>query len=391
MAHSQNVKRLFCKLVANAQTTNDIIPLLRLIPVEAIKDAVLGVVRGLDTNTANEMKYKCLSLTDIVPDDITQHITSFSDSLNMKYINKAFNRAFNRCRTLELKRRDEVIRKHEFNPIVKYEAHNAKWIIHPTRTHLSRDEIAKGFRGPINRLKDLVDDVQSGDKLLFYDGKYILTHKSEFRLLSAYDLQLIGVDSFNKVSIQIKNAGNGKLLDLYDGNNLYLKNVKLLYAAHSFRIESRSSVFMENCIVDLAYRSFIDVKDTATFHAKRCLFVGKNREFNENPIKIEWGSNVNIVGCMFAHHNKSCIRLWKDPDRYQYDYDDHGTVLKCVGNIFKDNCGYPIAMDEKTPLKTKQALKSVIRHNILKGYNAVNVNDTVDTANKIYTIKKIYY
>eukprot|EP01083_Nonionella_stella_P102206 290584_1 len=145
-----NAKHLLYKRVANATTTCDIIPLLRFIPLDAIQDTILTVIHGMDTETANEIQYKCLSISDILPDDLIQHIVSFSDSLGIKYINKAFNNCYNKNKALELIQRPQSIEKFVFNPsypTVKYEEHNKTWIIHPTRTHLNSEEIANGYTG----------------------------------------------------------------------------------------------------------------------------------------------------------------------------------------------------------------------------------------------------
>eukprot|EP01083_Nonionella_stella_P166452 556549_1 len=376
-----NAKDLLCKHVCSAQTTNDIIPLLRLIPLEAIQDAILDVIRGMDTNTVHEMKSKCLPITDILPDDLMQYIVSFSDSLCMKYINKAFNNFYNKNKALELKQRQHVIDKHVFNPTVKYEEHNKTWIIHPTRTHLNSEEIALGYTGPLHDLKAVHDAGESGDKLLFHDGHYE-TIDTEIENLCCDDLQFIGLGS----DVVIKLYEDPLLDMLLNGQSVYFKNVKIEMSDTTddgFRIEANSELSMEDC--EIISFSHLDVCKTGRFNAKNCVFSGR-KECNRDPIKVEHGSKVKIIGCTFTHHQKTCIVLH---DRFDVGarcgFSD-ATCLECVGNTFKDNCGYPIAMDN-VPVEFAQTLKSVITNNILEGYNGVNVKDTVDTANKIYEIE----
>eukprot|EP01083_Nonionella_stella_P282384 960902_1 len=170
---AQTVKQFLCDRVRNSQSINDIIHLLRFIPLEAIQDVLMDAIRDLDTNTVKVMQYKYLPMTEILPDDITQHILSFSDSLNMKYINKAFNSGYNKNKALQLKQIQHIIAKQEFNPIVPYDELNTTWVIDPTRTHLNSQEIANGCRGPLNTVEDVKNAAISGDKLLFYDGNYI--------------------------------------------------------------------------------------------------------------------------------------------------------------------------------------------------------------------------
>eukprot|EP01083_Nonionella_stella_P124685 376655_1 len=189
MTHSD---RLLRDHVCNAQSINDIMHLLTLLPFRTIQDSILEVIGGLDTDTANAIRYKCFSITDLLPDDITQHILSFTDSLDVKYVNTVFNNCCNKNNALELKQRPQIIDEQAFNPIVKYEQHNTTWVIHPTRTQLNNEEIANEYGGPLNTLKEAVDAAQPGDKLLFYDGEYIETVEDEVRLLfEGYDLQII--------------------------------------------------------------------------------------------------------------------------------------------------------------------------------------------------------
>eukprot|EP01083_Nonionella_stella_P177713 625461_1 len=104
-----HAKRLLRDYVCNAQSVNDIMHLLTLLPFQTIQDSILEVIGGLGTDTANDIRYKCFSITDILPDDITQHIISFTDSLDMKCVNTVFNSCCNKNNALELKHRQQII------------------------------------------------------------------------------------------------------------------------------------------------------------------------------------------------------------------------------------------------------------------------------------------
>eukprot|EP01083_Nonionella_stella_P281210 956861_1 len=178
-----NVKHYLCEYVSNAQSTNDIIPLLKLIPLGVIQNAMVEAIHDLDSNTANDMQYKLLPITQILPDDVIQYIVSFTDSLHIKCINKAFNMCYNKQRLLQSKQRQCFIDKQMLTPNIEYTTHNQTWIMHPTRTHLSSEEIAFGYKGPMNNLQDAFRAVQSGDKLLLHDGTYTESENTEFSML----------------------------------------------------------------------------------------------------------------------------------------------------------------------------------------------------------------
>eukprot|EP01083_Nonionella_stella_P117993 352094_1 len=383
---TRNVNDLLYERVCNAQSLNDIIPILGLIPMKEIQNALLDVIRGLDTNVINKVQYEGLSLTNILPDDVTQQIVSFSDSIKMKRINKAFNTCYNKNRQRELKQRQSIIDKYEFDPLVKYdERRNKTWIVHPTRTLLlNSEEIAKGYHGPFRGLEEVMhsDSVDSGDKLLFYDGRYEFTEE-ESSWLMGKDLQLIGIG--NNVKFRIYSLR--RIDEDYDGvepvlshpGSLYFQNITI--EIHDpVCIMAGCSVSMENCTL-----MFSDIKvKGGTFNAKCCLFNGNNSG-SCFPISISQcvHSDVNIIGCTFKNHNQTCILLDNDTSG-----DERTTsAIKCVANIFRNNFSYPIATAHMSSspdkFKVKQEQTSTVMHNILEGYNGTHRRDTVDSANEI--------
>eukprot|EP01083_Nonionella_stella_P008072 23283_1 len=356
---------------------------------------------NLDTNTAHDIKYKYFRITDILPDDIMQYIVSFTDSLDIKYINKAFNTGYNKNKALELKQIESIIDEQSFTPIVKYEEHHKTWIIHPTRTQLNSQEIEDGYKGPINLLKQLVGRVRSGDKLLFYDGNYVETEDGELDLVLAHNLQIIGVGN----NVFIKGRQKHGQIEVRD--NVYFRNIKVEFAG--FWIND-GALSMEDCIIMCRQPSSplcssqFDVW-TGCFNAKHCVFYGNDDiqiHVPYGPYLLSVNSHImiNVIGCTFMHHKNTCIRFFDVEDEDHTEYEDVGSDYNfcgnicvefvAVGNIFKDNLGYPIAIDKQAPLKVKQMLKPVVAHNMLEGYNGVNINDVVNTANKIYSSSAEY-
>eukprot|EP01083_Nonionella_stella_P174055 602287_1 len=255
-----------------------------LIPWKAMKEALLAAINGLNTETTNDLQYKCLPITNILPDDLIQHIVSFSDSLAMKYINKAFNGSYNKNKTLELRQRQQVIDKHAFNPSVKYGEKNQTWIIHPTRTHLNSEEIAHGYNGPLKDLKGVKDAVKPGDKLLFYDGYYIETKAIELDNFRN-NLQFIGVGN----EVVIKVYGCSQLIEIGNYGNcqsIYFKNVKI-EMGDPFCIQYNSEIYMEDCEIVMGSSS-IDVSYNGRFNAKNCVFSGQSDAYKVSPISIEY-------------------------------------------------------------------------------------------------------
>eukprot|EP01083_Nonionella_stella_P178633 631595_1 len=349
---ARNLTRLLCDRIDNAQSVHDMLPLLSLIPLQVIREVIVDTIRDLDTDIVNKMQYTCLSMTEIIPCDVIQQIVSFTDSLHLKYVDKTFNVAHNRNQTLHgLSQRQNIIDQYSFAPTLKHGA--ATWIIHPTRTHLTSDEIANRYQGPLNTFMDVMNAARSGDKLLFHDGNYGST--DEYDII----LQLIGFENLN--NLQLIGLGDNVSLtqgdlkiQMHQYHNVYFKNIKII-CTNEISIGGHSRVSMEDC--EIVTCKNIEVCEPAAFNAKNCVFSATAQRNEEYPIQVQYGSHVNIVGCTFTHHNKT-------------------------SNIFKDNLGYPIAVDVSG--EPKRSRKLEIRLNILEGYNGISANDTVDSANKIY-------
>eukprot|EP01083_Nonionella_stella_P107558 311659_1 len=362
-----NVKDLLCEHICNAQTINGILPLLRLIPFQAIQESVLEVIRDLDTNTANDIGYKCLSMTDILPDDLIQYIVSFTDSLQMKYVSKPFNACYHKNKAVELKQRQRAIDKQELTYKPNYQQHNTTWVIHPTRTHLTSEEIANGYEGPMNELKELVENVKKGDKLLFYDGNYVETERAELNVLKKSDVQVIGMGSNVKIKIY-------ETSDDMRSHNLYLKNIKL-EMRDDFVVQS-STMTMEDCEIMMMNGSRILIF-SGIFNARNCVF--RVSDDFDDPLStiLTFGGKVNIIGCTFSQFKRTCVTL----SAFAV------VAVRCIGNMFKDNLEYPIAKDRDASVKYP-----VVTHNTLEGYHGVNGHcSLVDSANKIYIIKDMIY
>merc|ERR1712154_101852 len=89
----------------------------------------------------------------------------------------------------------DIINQQEFEPDVPWNsAKNNTWIIHPTRTYLSDEEMDKGFKGPINDFMQALNGqhAQFGDKLLVY-GQYEYDGANNHGLIINRDVQIIGV------------------------------------------------------------------------------------------------------------------------------------------------------------------------------------------------------
>ena len=127
MAHDASVN----ETVSSAQCFKDLLPFLKLIPTDKLKEFIHQNVK---TTTSNEMYYNSLSIDQILPTDIIGHILSFKclEELNLtKRVSKLWNKLSNQNeKTHYMKLQESLDEKLS----ISYKSTNKTIIVHPSRT-----------------------------------------------------------------------------------------------------------------------------------------------------------------------------------------------------------------------------------------------------------------
>ena len=74
--------------MSNSSDVAQLIPLLPYISLEAIKSVILQEIKELNVETTRNAYFNVLPIDEIIPDDVSQHILTFSGSHHTKGINK---------------------------------------------------------------------------------------------------------------------------------------------------------------------------------------------------------------------------------------------------------------------------------------------------------------
>ena len=418
--------------VSDAHTVKDLMPFLGALSLDKLKDFINQNVDEFNASESKTMYFNSVSIDKILPDDIIQYILSFqSITDNHKtYVSKQWEKLSNQNeRNYYLQLQSRLDKNGPIRPYNKTK--NNTWIIHPTRTQLTKVEEEFGFKGPINDIVDALDSItndfecQSGDRLIIHEGVHNL-HMVRGTICT--DLSIIGVG--NEAIIRDAYGGEETLLDIgtfdrdkltriyfenitfdfsksccspmhLNGNSkLWLNKCKLLFPMDGIDVGNGSSVFVvvdgidvgngsclfvENCVFDRATTAII------ISPLSRCVVI-RNSTFRNCGRETEYrdsGENACIAINQTTGLTPDEMRV----GNYSF------VRLICKENVFENNLCYPIAERAKKKIENFRSVgmydeyvyidkcdRYRLESNIFKGYNGIAVenNTDINDANKIY-------
>eukprot|EP01083_Nonionella_stella_P038540 104850_1 len=376
-----------CDTVHHAQSYKDIELLMRMLPLEAVKTAMVDIIENLEKEKAHKVACNWLSIDAIFSADLMQHIISFTDSLNIKYVNAAWYGYWKTCNTIQYKRQQSIINDRYKRLRVNLKSTSKLrnvWIFHKSRKHLTAEEKDAGYMGPYNALAEFENDpaaqrqFSDGDVVIFHNGVW----KDEFRhdpwlTILSHDVQIIGIGS--NVTMIIKAVQYPVTLT----KHVYIENMQI-YCYDGINIGSYPDDYtddglsghlsLEKCHMVCNIKA---VKGTLT--ARRC-------HFDKSNVRVEIGSgdDHSIIGCVFTGVGPPCISILPSTPIYPIDTSKKpiGTGVQCIGNTFRNNIGIPIVVARNRPskLEAENPTKLHISGNRLEGYNGVNTK-AIDSAN----------
>eukprot|EP01083_Nonionella_stella_P066014 173511_1 len=389
--------------VEKATCIEDIQSLLNFLGVDTLKPLIQNQIRLLNTRDAHAAVYETQSITDILHDDVIQHVLSFDMHPDSQLVCKKWHKQIHSLKILFERQRQMIVEQQTFVPVIPSLDLSTTWVVHPTPNTLTDREIELGYKGPMKCVFDALESYDSGDTLLVHPGQYEYTRTQNlpaFNQIPPYvvmdkDVQIIGVGSKVNTVIDMQIVGRPGTGIMCSGNaNIYLRNITIMSNNHpcGFVID-HASVWMENCCyfdwptTDFNPRTFglvggippipdskhISVQEGSTLNLKNCVL--------SQSIDMVVGSKVTSLGCTFGYSSKlldiirSRYPLSPEPgadligiivDHVVGDEKDEPVTngeLMCIGNVFIDtenNQKYPIISRNVD----SNSINVVSRHNI---------------------------
>ena len=385
----QSMKEQIQHRITTAPDVYDLLPIMQFLSLSAIKEFVTDQIdhdlESLDPedpeDTYREIYYNGLSITDILPGDVVQHIISFNDVCRHKAVSKTWKSLSEKSEMTqmrELYRATIVDESHEHESAVT-------WIVHPKRKHLNTVEIELGYKGPLtidlalyHIEKELFGD---GDRLLLHDG----TYESSTACIIGQDVHFIGLG--NKVIFKANDQSTFKLGD--DKLNVSFENIA--FHTGSVFFANARSIFISgaNHRVRIEKCSFHRFATAIRFcAASSCELTVNDCEFAEVERAFFMDDNVNVefTNCLFKKCKKHAISLLSDESNSKMP------ILKCIGNTFEEIARHPIVV--YSDIARRRIYRPVIagleqyflRDNIVKGNNKYNEQEF--DANTVYKIHR---
>eukprot|EP01084_Bolivina_argentea_P298919 515205_1 len=283
MFHAQQLNNA----IVNATTINELVPFLEYVvnDIEAIKLFIKGKLKHSTVEQTRTAYYSSLSIQDFLPTDLIQTIASFDNSGNLRAVSKTFQNCCNQNMKIEIKQNE--------NNILSKFREGSTYIVHPTQTTLSSEDIACGFKGPINDINAAIVACDNNDTILIDDGKYYLKeqniHKSLKIMGRGQNVNIRGIYEYEEIPI------------IYIYNDVYIKSVsfeetQFLIGDYDKLNTKSGNLYLERCMVGRMsssytfelYRGSLNICNSV-FASGWCIF-----SMSENP------DAFYLYGCRFA-------------------------------------------------------------------------------------------
>eukprot|EP01084_Bolivina_argentea_P112940 201387_1 len=358
-----------------------------------------------------KMHINSSSIDQVLSDDTLQCVLSFTGIYVTKAVNKKWKQLSDINEIIYLKQLYKTINRKIIESPVKYNKNrNKTWVVHKHRSKLHKVETDLGFNAVMKDLYQTIDQCESGDAVIIYAGVYVAFSGS---LVIQKDIQLIGVgpevtildegggDSF--CAIGSWNAPLGR-----HQNSVYFENInfdcKKSYCTEGvFYLSNLCKLWTNKCKFTFSHSSGMNIQTGANLQVRNCEFIGGTNSMTISPI----AEQVNVIDCVFTKcgiesgfeypGEGACVSVTHE-NYFPHGDENKFVVLKCIGNIFKDNLCYPIA-ERHVPYNENNEPSEhagdefiintdhvILKDNVLRGFNGteVRVDDDISDANKMY-------
>ena len=237
------------------------------------------------------------------------------------------------------------------------------WVVDPSRSTLSSEEIENGYDGPYASIELVLPNCTSGDKIRLHDGTYIISRlrdgENYIGYIPALHIQGIGKNVRIVQKLEMLTWCNSYIFEnIYFESNINEDNID--------EIVGIRQLWMKDCVINC---NLLEIRwDWHHWGFMNCTFIGGTSPivmtpgFDEHDRK-DAGTLV-IIGCKFIGQKanrsiRGCIEIdyskeeeeelariksyWKSKAVIR------AGILRCYGNIFENNSCVPMLEYNPTP------------------------------------------
>ena len=225
------------QIVHSAQDLDELIPILRLIPLDKVQTFI---TQNLDKSLTH-----FTPINKILPQDLIRYILSFEALYTQaKCVCKQWNTL---CNQNDKQYYLALQRSLDQTSVIPYNNRNHTWIVHPKATQLSQVEIDLGFAGLINDLQDaFVALAVSGDRLFLHEAIHYVVDQKRSPL--NVDISIVGLGNNAVIASSDSNLGTigGRF---WQG---YIENIIFQLGDGKLDIARNSKLWLNRCKLKLA-------------------------------------------------------------------------------------------------------------------------------------------
>lgn len=261
---------------------------------EKVHHFVCNEIDEMDSRSINSAYFHCLSINNVLHNDLVQHILSFGGYSHNRTVCKGWNE-------LNIRNEGNILSAIYDSVEDKYpETKNPEmdtWIMHKKRRYLNPVEIRRGFKGPLRQiLKDVKRCCKAGDRIFVHGGTYHHPRRYPF------DLHFVGISRRSTLSL----SGTDPWSHYISFRNLNVVTNTQGGTISSQNWESSGSIEFKNCTVSLD--SSIYVEDGGTLIIENCNFSSSNYGGGSVIWATNGANKISVVDSTFNGFKK-CLEV----------------------------------------------------------------------------------
>eukprot|EP01083_Nonionella_stella_P138179 420499_1 len=306
MADTQFRNNAIRKLIHDATTVHDLIPMLHLIELHTLQDLIHQQLEKMDALETSHLFCSSLPMERIFPTDIIAHITSFYNMSEIRLVSTTFNKCYESNKKQEWKPREtQIISKIQTDT----NTNRTTWVVDPTRKELNQNEIQLNYSGPIRDVVTAIQNANHGDTILIYDGVYGDYDPDRF-VSDFHDEDAKKRMTFN-IDKRLQIIGIGDVVIEYNlikvMNHVYFKNITF-NIQESLELSVGYSLFMYRCVIKFSFDGLC-VADHCVLDVYDCVFDGHVGDTDRGFEAIRIAENTKSVSsthCVFTGCGGDC-------------------------------------------------------------------------------------
>ena len=224
-----SAESLLQQFIHSATNVEQILPILKSLSLSDIKNFAIQNLKKINTKKQKKIYFKALPITQIVPDDLIQHILTFNKFGDTRFVNKTFKLFTDKNEKNYYEKLHQSLNKNKHNETTTI-------VVNQHRNKLYPFEEKARYKGPCYNIEQAIELCDNDARIVIHPGEY----KFYDVVNITENIQIIGLNDRN-------NGDNPRIycntpIKTYS-NNFILENITIVSSSNDVAISVEKGKF----------------------------------------------------------------------------------------------------------------------------------------------------